>query len=114
MEYVASHSEDYPVVICGDFNAEPTEPVHEVVSSSALNLASAYAYDGKEPQYTTWKIREEGEQCQTLDYIFYTKNKLQVNAVLDFPNAGDIGETRLPSLVYPSDHLSLVCDLSYV
>lgn len=113
MEYVASRSQDYPVVICGDFNAEPTEPVYEMVSNCGLNLSSAYAHDGKEPLYTTWKIREEGEQCQTLDYIFYTKDKFQVDAVLDFPNGREIGETRLPSLSYPSDHLSLVCDLSY-
>lgn len=25
----------------------------------------------KEPKYTTWKIREDGEHIQTLDYIFY-------------------------------------------
>ena len=25
----------------------------------------------KEPSYTTWKIREDGEHIQTLDYIFY-------------------------------------------
>ena len=25
----------------------------------------------REPKYTTWKIREDGEHIQTLDYIFY-------------------------------------------
>ena len=44
-----------------------------------LSFQSAYAEtttDGihehqKEPRYTTWKIREDGEHIQTLDYIFY-------------------------------------------
>lgn len=114
MECISSYSDQSALLVCGDFNAEPTEPVYDVVCNSALNLASAYALDGKEPSYTTWKIREEGEQCHTLDYIFYTKNKLQVDAVLEFPTDRQIGENRLPSLGYPSDHLSLVCDLSYV
>ncbi|XP_065226016.1 nocturnin isoform X2 [Planococcus citri] len=114
MECVSAYSDQCPLLICGDFNAEPTEAVYDVMCSSTSNLGSAYALDGKEPSYTTWKIREEGEQCQTLDYIFYTKNKLRVDAILEFPNDGQIGENRLPSLVYPSDHLSLVCDISYV
>lgn len=113
LEFVHSSSAGCPMVICGDFNAEPTEPVYELISNSSLNLGSAYAYEGEEPEYTSWKIREDGEQCQTLDYIFYSKNQLQVNSVLKFPDGFEIGETRLPSLIYPSDHLSLVCDLSF-
>ena len=44
-----------------------------------FSFQSAYAEttkDGvvehqREPKYTTWKIREDGEHIQTLDYIFY-------------------------------------------
>lgn len=114
LDFVHSHCGSSPVIVCGDFNAEPTEPVYEVLSGSSLNLASAYAHNGKEPAYTTWKIREEGEQCQTLDYIFYSKSQLQVNAILKFPDSGEIADCRLPSLSYPSDHLSLVCDMSFI
>lgn len=32
----------------------------------------------KEPLYTTWKIREEGEVCHTIDYVFYSKDKFKV------------------------------------
>lgn len=32
----------------------------------------------REPLYTTWKIREDGEVCHTIDYVFYSKNKLKV------------------------------------
>lgn len=64
----------------------------------------------KEPPYTTWKVREEGEVCHTIDYIFYSKDHLKTEAVVDFPTGEDIGEGRVPSLQYPSDHFSLICD----
>lgn len=32
-----------------------------------------------EPPFTTWKIREEGEVCHTIDYVFYSQDKLKVN-----------------------------------
>lgn len=40
-----------------------------------LAVKSAYAelYNGEEPPFTTWKVREDGEHCDTLDYIFHNK-----------------------------------------
>jgi len=127
---------DRPIIISGDFNAEPTEPVYHtmtegisdnVMSNSEkgpLKFKSAYAEttpDGSETPYTTWKIREDGEHIQTLDYVFYTDDhtdddtsrvapRLQVESVLDFPSGQDIGPDRLPSERYASDHFSLVVD----
>ena len=61
---------DRPIIISGDFNAEPTEPVYHtmtegisdnVMSNSEkgpLKFKSAYAEttpDGSETPYTTWK-----------------------------------------------------------
>ncbi|XP_072554028.1 nocturnin-like [Paramormyrops kingsleyae] len=60
-----------PLLVCGDFNAEPGEDVYRRFSSSSLSLASAcrlLSADGQaEPPYTTWKIRSSGESCHTLD-----------------------------------------------
>ncbi|XP_036372407.1 nocturnin-like isoform X2 [Megalops cyprinoides] len=107
-----------PLLVCGDFNAEPSEDVYRRFASSSLGLDSAYkqlSADGQtEPPYTTWKIRPSGEVCHTLDYIWYSRCALSVNAVLDFPTAEQIGPNRLPSYNYPSDHLSLVCDFSFL
>uniref|UniRef100_A0A182NAR4 Nocturnin n=1 Tax=Anopheles dirus TaxID=7168 RepID=A0A182NAR4_9DIPT len=155
-----------PVILCGDFNAEPIEPVYStVLNYKALGLASAYAdllaatEDAQdennqnalntrpgercgsrgsigsahsagdecglsngvrtkaelsaayEPPYTTWKIREEGEVCHTIDYVFYSKDKLAVKNCLMFPSGEEIGVDRTPSFQYPSDHFSLVCDI---
>ncbi|XP_026112308.1 nocturnin [Carassius auratus] len=109
--------EGIPLVVCGDFNAEPSEEVYRRFLSSSLGLDSAYkclSEDGNtEPPYTSWKIRPSGESRSTLDYIWYSERAFQVDAVLRIPNEEQIGPDRLPSYHYPSDHLSLVCDLSF-
>ncbi|XP_078532903.1 nocturnin isoform X1 [Lissotriton helveticus] len=106
-----------PLIICGDFNAEPSEDVYKHFASSSLNLNSAYkllSHDGQsEPPYTSWKIRLSGESCHTLDYIWYSQNALNVVAALGMPTEEQIGPNRLPSFSYPSDHLSLVCDFTF-
>ncbi|KAJ8867420.1 hypothetical protein PR048_031221 [Dryococelus australis] len=128
LEFVSKHCGGRPVILCGDFNAEPTEPIyHTVLTNRQLRLASAYTmlarnsdHDNNddtlgalEPPYTTWKIREEGEVCHTIDYVFYTSDSFSVDAVLNLPSGEDIGEGRVPSFSYPSDHFSLVCDLRF-
>ena len=107
-----------PLIVCGDFNAEPWEDVYKRFASSPLGLDSAYkrlSADGRtEPPYTSWKIRRSsGESCHTLDYIWYSHRRFQVDAVLELPGEEQIGPDRLPSYHYPSDHLSLVCDFSF-
>lgn len=106
-----------PLIVCGDFNAEPSEEVYRRFSSSALGLNSVYkllSSDGqKEPAYTTWKIRPSGESRSTLDYIWYSHDALRVESLLDIPTEEQIGPDRLPSYHYPSDHLSLLCDISF-
>ncbi|XP_050983399.1 nocturnin [Labeo rohita] len=109
--------EGIPLVVCGDFNAEPSEEVYRRFMTSPLGLESAYkclSEDGNtEPLYTSWKIRPSGESRSTLDYIWYSERAFQVDAVLRIPSEEQIGPDRLPSYHYPSDHLSLVCDLSF-
>ncbi|XP_068536854.1 nocturnin isoform X2 [Anas acuta] len=106
-----------PLIVCGDFNAEPTEEVYREFSNSSLNLNSAYKLlspDGQsEPPYTTWKIRPSGECRHTLDYIWYSQHALNVNSALGLLTEEQIGPNRLPSFNYPSDHMSLVCDFSF-
>ncbi|XP_053666512.1 nocturnin [Anopheles marshallii] len=161
--FIDGVAENRPVILCGDFNAEPIEPIYStVLNYKPLGLASAYsdllaeesqdennqnALNTKpgercsrssigsahsindecglsngvrtkaeqsaayEPPYTTWKIREEGEVCHTIDYVFYSKEKLTVKNCLMFPSGEEIGVDRTPSFQYPSDHFSLVCDI---
>ncbi|XP_041699812.1 nocturnin isoform X1 [Coregonus clupeaformis] len=110
-------TEGVPLIVCGDFNAEPSEDVYKRFISSPLGLGSAYkllSADGQtEPAFTTWKIRPSGESCSTLDYIWYSHDAFTVNTLLDIPTEEEIGPDRLPSYHYPSDHLSLLCDVSF-
>ncbi|TRY54751.1 hypothetical protein DNTS_031271, partial [Danionella cerebrum] len=107
----AGIEEGIPLVVCGDFNAEPCEEVYKRFMNSPLKLDSVYkclSEDGStEPPYTSWKIRPSGESCSTLDYIWYSQRAFQVDAVLKIPTEEQIGPDRLPSYHYPSDHLSL-------
>lgn len=112
-KYLEENCADAPVIYCGDFNAEPTEGVYSVMKSCSLGLSSAYtalSKDNSEPKYTTWKVRPKGEECHTIDYIWYSKKGLKIKSILNVAAEGEIGKNRLPSLKYPSDHLSLVCD----
>ncbi|KAH6936959.1 hypothetical protein HPB50_024441 [Hyalomma asiaticum] len=120
LDFVRAHRGRRPVIIAGDFNAEPSEPVYRtLITQRDLPLESSYAVRPgsggvreQEPPYTTWKIRREGEVCHTIDYIFYTKPDFELEARLDLPTEDQIGPGRVPSLAYASDHFSLVADLA--
>merc|ERR1712098_839005 len=98
-----------PVIISGDFNAQPSEPVFSTMTNNE-KLPLRSCYDTQTLEWTTWKIRDTGEEKYVLDHIFYSQG-LETVQVLDTPEA--VGEARLPSLQYASDHLSLVADLSF-
>jgi len=110
LSWLGPITQDRPVIVTGDFNAEPTEPVYSTMTSSdSLPLSSAYNLDSL--QWTTWKIRDSGEEKHVLDYIFHSPG-LKTTAVLEPPSQEEVGDDRLPSLTFPSDHLSLVADIN--
>lgn len=103
---------DLPGVVCGDFNAQASEPVYVHFKEASSWLESAYftANCGKEPMFTSWKFRPGKMSKYTIDYIWYTVRLLRVNAVWSIPTEKEIGEDGLPGLTYPSDHIALcVC-----
>lgn len=117
LEFLAGRldADSMPVIMAGDFNAEPSEPVYSTIRNDArFGFESAYragdAPDAQEPAYTTWKIRGDGESCHTIDYVWYSRHLLGVEQVLPFPTGEQIGPDRVPSFQYPSDHFSLVVD----
>ena len=114
-----------PVILTGDLNGLPSEQFYSVLTGSPdLPLVSSYRVreedggEGGRVEYTTWKIREEqGEQKHILDYILHTPGQLETINTLEVPDGDQLGEDRLPSPQYASDHLSLVADialLSYI
>lgn len=120
-QVLLQQTEGSPLILCGDFNAEPTEKVYETFRSSKLNLKSAYCHlsvDMEEPRFTTWMVRgvangRKREVAHCIDYMFYSWEHLQPVSVLKMPAEAEIGENRLPSFAYPSDHLSLVVDFVF-
>ena len=108
-----------PVILTGDFNGLPSEQFYSnLTQNTDLPLVSSYKVTGAgKVDYTTWKIRESGEQKHVLDYILHTPGQLETIRTLDIPDGDRIGEDRLPSGQFSSDHMSLVSDialLSYI
>ena len=104
--------ESRPIILTGDFNAEPDEPVYTTMTEDEeMPLVTAYGLEESQSNFTTWKIRETGEEKKILDYIFHSPD-LMTLFTLETPTEDQIGEDRLPSLGFASDHLSLVADIS--
>jgi len=103
LTWLSTVKQHRPLILTGDFNADPSEAVVRTIKEE---LASAYP---DSTPFTTWKIRETGEQKSTLDYIFHSAG-IQPSATLDMPTEQQIGIDRLPSIAFPSDHLSMVAD----
>ena len=107
LAWLSTVKQHRPLILTGDFNADPTEAVVRTIKEELVS-----AYPDSTP-FTTWKIRETGEQKSTLDYIFHSGG-IQASATLDMPTEQQVGKDRLPSLAFPSDHLSMVADLTLV
>lgn len=104
-----------PVIIVGDFNATAEEEVYKLFSDNDAHpdLKLASSYGGGEPSFTSWKFRAKGEAKYTIDYIWYTPERLCVEGVWGVPGEGDIGEDGLPCLRYPSDHVALATHFTF-
>ena len=116
---MASFANDEHVIICGDFNATPDEPVYQHFTDNKthqlLKLSSAYAgscYGEKEPPLTSWKFRAQDESEYTIDYIWISKDKMVIDSIWQLPTKEEIGENALPSPSYPSDHLALCSSIT--
>lgn len=119
LQFLQKLNEEIPIILTGDFNDEPTEPVYKTITGNErIPLISAYKIredvedeeNDKVLEYTTWKIRETGEEKSVHDYIFHSP-ELETVSTLDMPSDHQVGKDRLPSLQFASDHLSLVADI---
>lgn len=99
-----------PLVVVGDFNAEPVEPTYRIMTEAGFRSAHLVA-NGAEPA-VTWPSGIQAPAIDTdgepgcLDYI-WVRGAIDVEScrlAFDRPAVGD------PTL-YPSDHLGLVARL---
>lgn len=118
------------ILYCGDFNSTPPDGVYQLMTQKFipedhsdwhsspeehvknlsikhdLNLSSACGT----PEYTNYTATFSG--C--LDYIFYQTDHLTVEQVIPMPSKEELtAYTGLPSVVFPSDHISLCVDLKW-
>lgn len=131
---------DLALLICGDFNSEPSSSVYKFITERNIlpnspelilderlrilpdvqnivhdiHLLSAMNTAlGHEPMFSNYTAKFRG----TLDYMFYTPSKLRILATTNFPEEQEIRSVSgegLPSACYPSDHILLCCDVAIV
>ncbi|XP_014482436.1 PREDICTED: 2',5'-phosphodiesterase 12 isoform X2 [Dinoponera quadriceps] len=99
-------TENYIPESCDDWRSNPEEAVKNVSLTQDLRMSSACGT----PEYTNYT--PEFSAC--LDYIFYERDKFEVEQVIPMPSKEEITlHTGLPSVVFPSDHISLCADLKF-
>ena len=118
LKWLETVKESSPIILTRDLNAEPSESVYKTVTENKKGpLQSSYKINVDEEEgladsleYANWKIRETGEQKHIFEYIFHSP-QLQTVSTLEMATEQQIGEERLPSLQFATDHLSLVADI---
>jgi hypothetical protein len=106
------NEENLPTIICGDLKDSPGSLMYKEFLNYG-NLESAYTKcnSGVEPYTTVKKVEDKiFQECQ--DYIWYSSDSLFVSHLLEIPNA-EIFDFNIPCLIYPSDHLSLTCEICF-
>lgn len=119
-------------LFCGDFNSNPRTGVVELITTGKVDASHRdwTLCDDKEEHCTTLSLHHDfslfsacgfppftnytGGFKGTLDYIFADKRHLEIASVIPLPNEEELSShLALPSVVMPSDHLALVCDLHW-
>ncbi|XP_011150395.1 2',5'-phosphodiesterase 12 isoform X2 [Harpegnathos saltator] len=99
-------TENYIPENCEDWRSNAEEEVANVSLTQDLRMSSACGT----PEYTNYTPNFSA--C--LDYIFYERDKFEVEQVIPMPSKEEITlHTGLPSIVFPSDHISLCADLKF-
>ncbi|RHY30748.1 hypothetical protein DYB32_006216 [Aphanomyces invadans] len=135
IEHLA-HSRRVPVIVCGDFNSEPSSAVYSLLSQNhvrsdhpdlktlsefvhmnklthPMTLQSAYAaVFGTEPAYTNYT----GSWVGVVDYIWFSVDALVAVAGLEV-HPPDVlqayARTCLPNCQYSSDHVPMCIDFCF-
>jgi len=115
-EYKKKVNVDLPVLVVGDFNAVTygtavplaktgKATLEKTTYTVPFALEDAYDYWKLTKRWSTYKKRSV-EILETIDYILYSPNSLQLTSLLEIPDIKMFPE-RLPAPNYPSDHLAI-------
>ncbi|KAI6657971.1 Nocturnin [Oopsacas minuta] len=96
------------IIIAGDFNYIPEEPSYKYMSNQTVIPVKSVYGEIKEPEYTCQWVNPDGDLNEsTLDYIWYTGNKLEVSGFFKTP---ENVKSMIYASYYPSDHWPLIAD----
>ncbi|KAL6254856.1 hypothetical protein P5V15_014195 [Pogonomyrmex californicus] len=97
-------TENYVPETCEDWKSNAEETIKNISLTQDLYMSSACGT----PEYTNYT--PQFSAC--LDYIFYERDKFEIEQVIPMPSKEELTlHTGLPSVVFPSDHISLCADL---
>lgn len=106
------------VIVCGDFNSLPNSNVYnhvvnkdsDVDDEEKIKFESVYGSTVGEPEFTTYTETFTA----TIDYIFFSKNKIIPKEVLMIDTKCMEGVKTLPDEKHGSDHLLIGCELEFI
>ena len=98
------NTENYPIILMGDFNVEPTDPIYNLLTNQLADCqkVSEQAPLGNEGTFSGFKFHEP--LTRRIDYIFADTTQLRV---LKYAALSDSKDCR-----YPSDHLPVFVKVS--
>mmetsp|Transcript_61652 Transcript_61652/g.71735 ORF Transcript_61652/g.71735 Transcript_61652/m.71735 type:complete len:307 (-) Transcript_61652:129-1049(-) len=98
------------VIVCGDFNDVPSSlATQEFLNHKELALKNPFS----DVPFTLYQKFGDNLAKSTYDYILHTDN-LKVMKTISPPNPEKLRDDGLLSREYPSDHLSLYCELAFM
>ena len=98
-EKIAAEHQQFPVIITGDFNSEPTEAAYiTMLNGEALKLFNSRPATESQGTFCTFAVNST--PCKVIDYIFYTAELTPNNFQVITDHNGTY---------YPSDHLPVMC-----
>jgi len=102
---------NFPTIICGDFNSYPTQSIYRIMNLNKFQSAyQNYKNTGQHPPFTSYK---SFASAKCIDYIFYktdTTPRVIPTHVLDLQEQqfSEKVETFIPNSAHPSDHLPIM------
>ncbi|OWA51605.1 2',5'-phosphodiesterase 12 [Hypsibius exemplaris] len=123
---------DPAVLICGDFNSTSARGVHDLLRTGSIsaNFKEWKEFCEKEDEYVELSLQHPfrlfsacGEPAFTnfvpqfqaaIDWIYADESALESTSVIPLPTLEEVSaNVAIPSVVFPSDHLAIGCDLKW-